>query len=66
MEIKRIGKKHPDPRPFKKTYKKYYEPLYNFIIQTIKSGFLPEAALKRLCIVNSPEESIDYIDNFNL
>tara|TARA_R110002020_G_scaffold447444_3_gene659804 strand:+ start:2713 stop:2910 length:198 start_codon:yes stop_codon:yes gene_type:complete len=28
MEIKRIGKKHPDPRPFKKTYKKYYEPLY--------------------------------------
>ena len=28
MEIKRICKKHPDPRPFKKTYKKYYEPLY--------------------------------------
>jgi uncharacterized protein (TIGR00730 family) len=45
---------------------KYYEPLYNFIIQTIKSGFLPEGALKRLCIANSPEESIDYIDNFNL
>ena len=28
MEIKRIGKKHPNARPFKKTYKKYYEPLY--------------------------------------